>query len=120
MPVQRPLRAAKNFDTVEIEELGQHGGRARDVDAVDVHGRARIRAGECRSAANSADGELREPCVLRDGEARCQASQIGDRVYLALRQLGLRQDADRHWDFLKLPFTGPIGRDGHLLEDLNR
>ena len=48
--------------------------------------------------------------ALRNCEARCQPSQIGDRVYLALRQISFRQDADRYQYFLYLPFTGPIGR----------
>ena len=57
--VERPLRTAKHLHTLEVQEIGKHHDGPRDVDAVDVQGRARIGPGEHHIAADPTDSELR-------------------------------------------------------------
>ena len=63
-PVEGALRSAQHLDPLDIDEVGQHAGRPRQIDAVEIHGAARVGAGEDDVGADAADGELRKAGVL--------------------------------------------------------
>ena len=63
--IQRALRSAQHFDAVQIEKLHERHRRSCEVNAVEVHRRARIRPGVQNVGANPADCQLTEPGVLR-------------------------------------------------------
>ena len=62
--VERALRAAKDLDPLEVEKVGQHHRRPRQVDAVQIHGGTRIGPREHRIGADPADRDLRQSGVL--------------------------------------------------------
>ena len=79
--VKRTLRTAKNLDTLDIEKTREIRRWARDIDAVDVNRRTRIRTAEDVIRSNAADIDLRERRILRDvqiGRHRHQVANILD------------------------------------------
>ncbi len=67
--VERPLRPAQHLDPLEVQEVAEHHRRPREVHAVQVHGRARVGAGEDDVRPDAADRELGEAGVLGEGDA---------------------------------------------------
>ena len=51
--IQGALRSAQHLDAIQIEKLHERHRRSREVDAVEVHRRARIRPGEQRRSRRS-------------------------------------------------------------------
>ena len=66
--IQGALRSAQHLDALQIEELDELHRRAREVDTVEVHRRARIRPGEHDIGADPADRELAVAGVLGQGD----------------------------------------------------
>ena len=95
-PVEGALRPAQHFDPLDVDEVGQHPGRPRQVDAVEIHGGARVGAGKDDIGADAADGELREAGVLREGDRRTEPGQLLHRVHVGALQLVAGQHAHGH------------------------
>ena len=118
--IERPLRAAKHFDPVEIQKIREHHGRPRQVHAIEIHSRARIGPGQHRIGAYPADGDLSAPGVLREGDSGCAPGDVLDRVILHPSQLVSGQDAHGHRDGLHISLARPRRRDDGLLQDQDR
>ena len=92
--IERALRAAQHFDALEIQKITQHHDRPGQVDAVDVHRRARIRAGKHHIGADATDRQLREVRVLGERHRGCVPCDVRDVV--RFRPLEVRPLEDAH------------------------
>src|SRR5262245_3609902 len=66
--IQRALRSAKYFDSIDVDELDESHRWTSEVHAVEIHDGTRIGAGVHRIGADPANGQLTEACILRKGD----------------------------------------------------
>ena len=100
--IQRALRPAKDFDAIEIEKLHERHRRSREVDAVEVHRRTRIRPRVHHVGADPADRQLTETGILRKRDGRCERSGLTQRVSAQPAKLRIRDGTDRHGNGLNV------------------
>ena len=78
--IQGALRSPKHFDAIQIEKLHELHRRSSEVDAVEVHRGARIRAGVQDVGTDPADRELSETGVLRKGHRWREPGRLTQRL----------------------------------------
>ena len=115
--VERPLRSAEHFDSLEVQKVSEQTRRAGQVDPVEIHGGTRVGPGKDGIGADAANGQLGEAGVLGEGDRGTEAGEVLDGVGVPARQLGGLQRAHGHRDRVQIALAAPgRGDDGVLLQ----
>src|SRR5690349_10089043 len=80
LAVERALRAAKNFEALDVEKVELRSADAREIDVVDIDADRRIEGLEGVGLADAADvdvGGVGGAAALHDVEVRNRALQAG-------------------------------------------
>ena len=111
------MRPAQNFDALQVWQIGNLGGRARAVNAIDEHTHRRLDAGIVRAVAEAADDEVGVGggLLLANAKRRHDGLQISQIDNLGLLDHALINNGHRHGHILQRLFALG-GRDGDSLE----
>jgi hypothetical protein len=114
-PVQSALGSAENLDALDIQKLDIVRRDAGEINAIDLHGHARIAAGEHVIGADAANARNRPMSVCRIGKARRNLGDILD-IDDAGRIEGLAAERrDGQGRFLHRRFAGSCRRHDQFI-----